>query len=78
MTESQKQKAIQERIVIKDLAHKHSVKCVEFNSRSFRLNKGGKVIDVYTKSMKCFWHSDHVWGVVQNLDSFITFEYAYK
>lgn len=76
MTAAQKLKRYQERIVVTEICHKLHIQCVEFHSRSFRLNKNGKVIDIYTKSLKCFWHSTHEWGSVNNLESFIQFEFG--
>lgn len=74
--ESVKIQAEQERVFINKICNQLNIQCREMNSRSFRLNKLGKIIDVYTKSKKCFWHSDNEWGVINNIEQFLKFEYA--
>lgn len=55
-----------------------NVFCEEFNSKSFRLARLGKIIDYYPQSNKCFHHCSHEWGIVDNLANFLTFEFAPK
>jgi hypothetical protein len=73
--ESVRIQAEQERNYMVKICHELQIKCREMNSRSFRLAKGGKVIDLYTKSKKCFWHSDNEWGAVAEIESFLKFEF---
>lgn len=61
--------------VLKDYCLSRNIKCVEFSSNAFRLNYLDKILDYYPLSNKCFWHSDKIWGAVENIEAFLKFEY---
>lgn len=72
---SKKAECFNRKEILKKYCFKNNIQCKEFSSNAFRLNKLGKIIDYYPLSNKCFWHSDHVWGIIENLAGFLKFEY---
>lgn len=75
MNLSKKQLCEQRTKAMKEYCAKAKVYCEEFNSKSYRLARLGKIIDYYPLSNKCFWHSNHEWGAVENIEAFLKFEY---
>jgi len=76
MTNSKKHKIIERKNELGSICGKYGVNCIEFYINSFRLKKYGFItIDYYPKTNKCFFHDIREWGLVENIEQFIKYQF---
>lgn len=75
MTESKKRKIALETEKLKVFCAQSEIGCFLFNAGSYRLTKGGKVIDYYPKSKKVFRHHEQEWEQIEDIEAFLRFEF---